>query len=262
MDINFIYVFVCIMAGIGAGLSTGLVGLSAAVVIAPMLTTFLEIDSYEAIAIALASDVLASGASAIVYAKKGNIDIKNGLVLMISVLIFTFVGSFVGNLLPHKALGTISVFWTLLLGVKFIIKPVDKTRESSMEKTKDKSMYWKSAICGIFIGFICGFVGAGGGMMLLLVLTIILSYDLKRAVGTSVFIMTFAALFSAGEHIIIAQGIVNWIALIICVITTLVFAFITSLFANKVSTKKLNLTTGICLTVLGIAMIIVWAINL
>ena len=50
------------------------------------------------------------------------------------------------------------------------------------------------------IGFICGFVGAGGGMMLLLVLTSVLGYELKTAVGTSVFIMTFTALTGAISH--------------------------------------------------------------
>ena len=47
------------------------------------------------------------------------------------------------------------------------------------------------------IRFICGFIGAGGGMMMLLILTSVLGYELKTAVGTSVFIMTFTALTGA-----------------------------------------------------------------
>ena len=57
-------ILVCLIAGIGAGFGTGLAGMSAAAVISPMLITFLGIDPYEAVAIALASDVLASAASA------------------------------------------------------------------------------------------------------------------------------------------------------------------------------------------------------
>lgn len=52
---------VCIVAGLGAGLGTGLAGLSAAAVVSPMLITFLHMPAYQAIGIALASDVLASG---------------------------------------------------------------------------------------------------------------------------------------------------------------------------------------------------------
>ena len=51
---------VCIVAGLGAGLGTGLAGLSAAAVVSPMLITFLHMPAYQAIGIALASDVLAS----------------------------------------------------------------------------------------------------------------------------------------------------------------------------------------------------------
>ena len=60
-------IIVCLVAGMGAGLGTGFAGMSAAAVIAPILTTFLKIDAYDAVGIALASDVLASGASALTY---------------------------------------------------------------------------------------------------------------------------------------------------------------------------------------------------
>lgn len=53
----------------GAGLGTGFAGMSAAAVITPMLTTFLGIDPYVAVGIALASDVLASAVSAYHYGK-------------------------------------------------------------------------------------------------------------------------------------------------------------------------------------------------
>ena len=84
---------VCFIAGIGAGLGTGFAGMSAAAVISPMLITFLGMDPYMAVGIALASDVLASAISAYTYGKSGNLDIKNGAVMMASVLCFTLVGS-------------------------------------------------------------------------------------------------------------------------------------------------------------------------
>ena len=62
-------VLVCLLAGLGAGLGTGFAGMSAAAVISPMLITFLGMEPYEAVGIALASDVLASAASAWTYGK-------------------------------------------------------------------------------------------------------------------------------------------------------------------------------------------------
>ena len=71
-----------LIAGLGAGVGTGLAGLSAAAVISPMLITFLNVPAYEAVAIALASDVLASAISAYTYGKHKNLDIKNGLIML------------------------------------------------------------------------------------------------------------------------------------------------------------------------------------
>ncbi len=58
----------------------------------PMLITFLGLPAYEAVGIALASDVLPSAISAYTYGKNKNLDIRNGLVMMVTVLIFTLVG--------------------------------------------------------------------------------------------------------------------------------------------------------------------------
>ena len=79
-------IIVPIIAGLGAGLGTGIAGLSAAAVISPMLITFLDVEPYQAVGIALASDVLASAASAYTYGKNKNLDIRNGVIMMISVL--------------------------------------------------------------------------------------------------------------------------------------------------------------------------------
>ena len=66
---NFIILIVCFIAGAGAGLGTGFAGMSAALVIGPMLTTFLNVPAYKAVGIGLFSDVLASAVSAYTYKK-------------------------------------------------------------------------------------------------------------------------------------------------------------------------------------------------
>jgi uncharacterized membrane protein YfcA len=71
----FVTIIVTFFAGMGAGLGTGFAGMSAAAVITPMLVTFLEINPYTAVGIALASDVLASGVSAFTYRKNKNLDV-------------------------------------------------------------------------------------------------------------------------------------------------------------------------------------------
>lgn len=246
---------VCFIAGMGAGLGTGFAGMSAAAVISPMLITFLGVPAYEAVGIALASDVLASAVSAYTYGRNKNLDIRNGLVMMVSVLLFTMVGSYVSSLVPNRAMGSFSTVMTLFLGIKFIIKPVMTTKEA-MNQVSDKKRVIQSIVCGCLVGFICGFVGAGGGMMMLLILTSVLGYELKTAVGTSVFIMAFTAFTGSVSHFVIG-GAPDMLLLILCIIFTLLWARIAARFANRASAITLNRATGVILAVLGTAILIV-----
>lgn len=246
---------ICFIAGIGAGLGTGFAGMSAAAVISPMLITFLGLPAYEAVGIALASDVLASAVSAYTYGKNKNLDIRNGIVMMVTVLVFTLFGSWIASMVPNTAMGSFSVFMTLLLGIKFIVKPVMATKESMAAVSAGKRVI-QSVISGTIVGFICGFVGAGGGMMMLLILTSVLGYELKTAVGTSVFIMTFTALTGSASHFAIG-GMPDIWCLIFCVASTLLWARIAAKFANKASAITLNRATGVVLAVLGAAILVV-----
>lgn len=248
-------VIVCFLAGMGAGLGTGFAGMSAAAVITPMLVTFLGVPAYEAVGIALASDVLASAASAYTYGKNKNLDIKNGLVMMAAVLVFTAVGSFVSSLVPGRAMGNFSVFMTFMLGIKFIVRPV-LTAKTAMDSLPLMQRILRSVACGALIGFICGFVGAGGGMMMLLILTSVLGYELKTAVGTSVFIMAFTALTGAVSHFAIG-GFPDIVILVMCVVFTFIWAQVAARFANRASPKVLNRAVGVILTVLGAAVMAV-----
>lgn len=248
-----ITILVTFFAGMGAGLGTGFAGMSAAAVISPVLITFLGMDPYMAVGIALASDVLASAVSAYTYGKNKNLDIRNGLIMMVSVLTFTVVGSYVSSLVPSRTMGSFSVFMTLLLGIKFIVRPVMTTREA-MQGVSAKKRAVQSIVCGLLIGFICGFVGAGGGMMMLLILTSVLGYELKTAVGTSVFIMAFTAFTGSISHFAIG-GAPDWTVLILCMVFTLLWARIAAVFANKATAKTLNRATGVILVVLGIAVL-------
>ena len=247
-------VVVTFFAGMGAGLGTGFAGMSAAAVISPMLITFLHMDPYMAVGIALSSDVLASAVSAYTYGKNKNLDIKNGLIMMVSVLVFTVVGSYISSLVPSATMGNFSVFMTFLLGIKFIVKPVMTTKEAMQGVAAGKRAL-QSVICGIAIGFICGFVGAGGGMMMLLILTSVLGYELKTAVGTSVFIMAFTAFTGAASHFAIG-GMPDITVFLLCVIFTLVWARIAAVIANKAAPKTLNRMTGVILVILGIVVML------
>lgn len=257
---QIVQIVICICAGLGAGLGTGFAGMSAAAVIGPMLIVFLNVDPYTAVGIALASDVLASGVSTLIYARHKNIDLKHSWVLLVTVVVTTIGGCFAGHFLNQAnsgLMGGISIFAMFFLGMRFLFFPPKGTGEKLLNLSKTQRVL-RSVLCGMAIGFVCGFVGAGGGIMMLLLLTSVLGFETKTAVGTSVFIMTFTALTGAVGHFAIDGSLAtNWVFTVTCVVSTLVFAQAAAFVANKIKTKWLNLVVGVLLTVLSIAIIVV-----
>ncbi|MEG1002338.1 MAG: sulfite exporter TauE/SafE family protein [Clostridium sp.] len=248
-------IIVFIIAGILAGAGIGLVGLSAASVITPILVAVLGFNAYEAIGIALAADVLASLVSSVTYFKNKNIDLKNGIIMMISTMVFTYIASYFAKYIPNDTLGSISIYVTIFLGIKLIVKPITARKGVSNKNRSRKKQILLSIIFGALIGIICGGIGAGGGVMLLLVLTSILGYDLKTAVGTSVFIMAFTALTGSVAHII--HGGTDFVAMGFCVIFALVSSRGAAIFANKTNDRKLNRITGAFLIIFGVILIVI-----
>ena len=186
-----------ILASVGAGVGTGLAGLSAATVMVPMLIVLCpsfagETGAYQATAIALASDILGSAVTTYTYAKHKNIDIKRSWLIMACILVMCTVGSYVAFLAGNVVLGNFTLILTFCIGIRFLVKP-DTSRENPIQK--GSKLGWKGVLlslgCGIPIGFGTGFVGTGGGMMMLIVFSVFFGMDIKTSVGTSTFIMTF-----------------------------------------------------------------------
>lgn len=249
---------VYILAGLGAGIVTGLAGLSAAVIITPMLVSLAGWSSYDAVNVALASDVLASLLSAYTYYKNKNIDLKRGAYVTVTAFIGTILGSYCGYLFSQTnpdGLGYLSMATTILLGVKFLRKPVtggmDVAGTRKIDNKTRKAMFY-----GMIIGWVCGFTGSGGGVLMLMVFTVILGYNLKIAVGTSTMIMSLVALTGSISHITMGAKLYPF-PMLCTIIACLLGAVGSARFANRCEIKKLNRVVGGVLLVLGIATLVI-----
>ena len=248
-------ILIYIIGGILAGIATGLIGLSAATIIAPLFATYLGMPIYTAIGIALASDVFASAISTFNYYKHKHIKIKKAMLFAVIVILFTILGSYLSKDMNEFNLNGIINFIVLFLGLRFIIYLV-KSNENSLAKNKGKMILLKTLFFGVLIGMINGYFGAGGGLSMLAVLTIIFMYDIKTAVGTSVMIMTVTAFVGASSHIVI--GGTNWTALFITAFSALIGANIASKYANKINEILLNRIIGALLILYGISLVLVY----
>lgn len=252
------------LAALGAGVGTGLAGLSAATVMVPILIVLCpsfsgETGAYQATAIALASDILGSAVTAYTYGKHQNIDLRRGWLMLVCILTMSTVGSYVAFIVGNVVLGGFTLFLTFFIGIRFLVKP--DTSGGSQTK-KGEKLDLKGVILSLFfgltIGFGTGFVGTGGGMMMLIVFTVFLGMELKTAVGTSTFIMTFTALIASVSHILIHPAIVleKWNVMLLCIVVATVASLVSARFANRVENRTIGLVTGVVLTTLGAAMLI------
>lgn len=242
-----------ISAGLFAGILTGLIGLSAAVVIAPMFATFLGMDPYMAIGIALASDVFASGIGSVNYIRHRKFNFTKILILTAVVVVFTILASYLSYFTnPVTLNSTINIF-PLFLGLRFIIYPAtSKGSETPREETTLTRVI--ALIIGAGIGFISGFFGGGGGLSILALLTMLMRFDMKKAVGASLFIMTFTALVGAVTHIIIGGTFI--VPLLVTSFAAVIGSYVSSFFGGRMEEKLLSRIIGVLLLIDGIALIL------
>lgn len=245
-----------LFAGIGAGIVTGLAGLSAAVVITPLLVSVCGWESYNAVTVALAADILASMFTAYTYHKNGNIDGKRGMLVGFTAFLGSVVGSYSGLLFSRKSpdgLGYLSMITTVFLGLKFLFKPINggNDAEGAANESGSRNKTILAMLLGLFIGWVCGFTGSGGGILMLTVFTLVLGYNLKVAVGTSTMIMTLVALTGAVSHMAMGAEL-QMLPFAVVVISCLIAAVISARFANRCNIRLLNRVIGCVLLVLGI----------
>ena len=254
-----------VIAALGAGVGTGLAGLSAATVMVPILIVLCpsfagETGAYHATAIAMASDILGSAVTAGIYIKHRNIDLRRGWIMLACIVAMCVAGSLAAWQAGNVVLGGFSLFLTFAIGIRFLLKP-DTQRKQTV--AKGSGLNWKgvciSLFFGLTIGFGTGFFGSGGGMMMLVVFTAFLGMERRTAVGTSTFIMTFTALIAFVSHAKIDPTI--WAqrksALVVCIAVATTASILSAQFANRVAGRLVGLVTGGVLTVLGGAMLLI-----
>ena len=254
---------ICALAALAAGVGTGLAGLSAATVMVPVMLVLCpsfasETGAYHATAIALASDILGSAFTSAIYIRHKNIDLKRGGIMLACIISMCIAGSVAAWHAGNVVLGTFSLFLCVGIGIRFLLKP-DTQKEKPVQKGArlDAKGIAISLFFGLTIGFGTGFVGSGGGMMMLVVFTAFLGMDRKSAVGTSTLIMTFTALIAFISHALVDPSLLleKWHILILCIVVETAASIVSAQFANKVNNRIVGLVTGAVLTVLGAIML-------
>lgn len=258
------YILITVISFI-AGSITGLIGASGVMVIVPGLV-MLGSSTFDAIGCSLFADALASLVVAWTYSRYGNLNLRQGWPIALGSVLGAQLGSFISPNLPEMGVG--GSFGVLLLisaamfwrkgSKKAAIKPEGKTTSNNDEvkgflKVMRNNPKTSGTILGVLVGIISGILGAGGGVMILLILVFVMGYKVHEGVGTSTLIMAFTAASGALGHAF--TGNLPMDIAIPSAIGTVVGGRLTAGFANKINEAVLGRIVGIIFAVLGALMI-------
>lgn len=249
---------ILMFAGLLAGVVTGLVSASAAVIVTPILSIGLGMDIYAALGISLAADVVASLTTSYVYWKHDKVKIKEPVLLIVAAVIFVFVGSFFTQDVSNLFLGLMSGVGICILALQFFKGSFEERLSKIREKSFMKHMvnYPKlfMIVAGSIIGLNTGIMGAGGGVLILFVLILGKQMKLKTAIGTSAFTMSIIALTGAIAHFL--YGDYTIIQIVTVSIGSFIGAIVSSLYVQKSEENHISKLAGIVFSLIGVTMVI------
>lgn len=246
------------LIGLSAGAITSLTGASAVMITVPILNLLLNFSMLQSIGTSLMVDTLASVVISYTYYRHGNTDVKSGIWVILGSVFGAQLGVVIAVLhVPERGLGGLFGILLIIMGIAMWRQGLNKEAIAGKfgNTLNFKNHYYQiitSMILGFFVGIITGMLGAGGGIMILLILIFILKFSLQKAIGTSTFMMAITAFSGAsgyGYH-----GEVNLMTGLILASGAVIAGIVGARFANRVKEEILTKVAAVVFICLGIVM--------
>lgn len=249
--------FVLIVIGLFVGILTGMTGASGVLILVPILSSF-PAFSHLSIAIILGTslivDIVTSlSVSSTYYATAKNVDVKGSTWILLGAIMGTQIGSYLVISIPEIWIKGVIAFGMVAFGIQTFRKRIEKQGGkdgSSSHSTHPLLM----VVWGMVVGTATGLFGAGGGLMIFIVLFHALKFPLKKAIGTSTFVMLFTAAFGVIGYA--QHGNFDVHLSLVLGVSALVGGLLSSLVAYKIKEGVLVKIIGTVFIVSALAMLI------
>lgn len=243
------------------GLVLGLIGGGGSILTVPLLVYLL---GYNPI-IATAYSLFVVGTTSLVGTfkkhKEGLVDIKTGLAFSFPSFVAVYLSRrylvpnipnnlfSIGNFTFTKEMG-IMVFFSIIMFLA-AISMIKNTKEDLLPNVKQA--YYKTFIQGLIIGTITGIIGAGGGFLYVPALVLWANIPMKKAVGTSLIIVTINSLIGFTGDMQTLE--IDWIFLLSFTFIS-VLGILLGVFLSKfISSKKLKKSFGLFTLIMAVYII-------
>lgn len=258
-------------AAILIGISLGLIGGGGSILTVPILVYFLHVPPVMATAYSL----FVVGATSLVGASrnfvKKSINIKAAIIFSIPSLITVFLTRrFLMPAIPDelaqwgaftitKDLLIMTVFAVLMVFTSFSM--IRQGKIADVENHENIQFNYPVIILeGIVVGVLTGFVGAGGGFLIIPALVLFSKLPMKIAIGTSLMIISIKSLIGFGGDLYNA-AVMDWSFLLIFTALAVIGIFIGTRLCRVVSSQKLKPAFGWFVLVMGVYIIVKELLN-
>lgn len=249
------------LGAIFMGLALGMTGGGGSILTVPLLVYLFVVPPMQAIHYSLLVVGLTALMGALFASRRGEIDFKTGM----SFALPSFTGVYLSRtfllpLLPDPIFSVES--WSLpkpllimfIFSIVMIFASVSMIRGRKVQETVQLSLKKKMILIasrGLLVGFVTGFVGAGGGFLIVPALVVLLGLPMKKAVGTSLMIISANSLigfFGDLKH----QTVIDWRLLFSIVFIAMIGLFVGMTLSKKVSEKNLKKGFGYFVLVMAV----------
>jgi uncharacterized protein len=251
------------LASIIMGISLGLIGGGGSILTVPILFYFFQQDSLIATTNSLFIVGVTALIGALINAKNGNIDLKTGFIFALPSFAGVFVSrhfllpylpdilfSVFGMTLTKSLLVMISFAVLMVLASRAMIRSGGNLKKEAAEPRPVSPPLFSVAIKGFLVGCTTGFVGAGGGFLIIPALVLLLKIPMRLAIGTSLAIIAANSLF--GYFISASNSVgTDWKVLIIISALGAVGIFAGHALSSKVPEKQLKKGFGFFVLLIG-----------
>jgi len=246
------------------GLTLGILGAGGSILTVPILVFLMKVEVSEATAYSLFIVGITALIGALSYHKKGLIRFKTGLIFAFPAFIGVYATRlFVIPALPENIMQigawemskdalTLIVFAVIMILAAYaMIKPSGV----KSKKTASQINIPLIAVEGLLVGGVTGFVGAGGGFLIIPALVILAGLPMKEAVGTSLMIISIKSLLGFTGDIQAGMQI-NWTLMLGLSSLSIIGTVLGELVSHKIDGNKLKPLFGYFVLVMGIGMLL------
>ncbi len=233
MDLQLL--FGLLLSGL-IGLSLGLIGGGGSIITVPVLVYVLGVEAHDAVGMSLAVVGGTSLVGAFMHNRRGNLEFKTGVIFGVSGIVGALAGSPLTKLLSPGAL--MMTFALLMLVVAILMIKRGSPNEVEVNETRSELSVWKALLAGFGVGVLTGFLGVGGGFLIVPALVMFGGLGMKKAVGTSLLIIFLNCVAGLVGHA--SQNHFDWKLTGLVTMLAVSGAIAGTLLSQKIEAKKLQ----------------------